>query len=217
MKNCNRFGHAKYAQILALAVHGGTTVSKVMAAMKTQIQTAREILWKMERLGLIRVAEWRDPETRSSFLVPVFVADGGESLPYPRHLTRRAIGGTSSRPRSELAAFAHMVRCLRVGMTRQEIHEETGVAYMRVGNVVREMRRLKIVHVSDWREREGGMGRPAEVLSFGVDRDEPRPKRMTRAEIQRRCRQKRAARESMLTIIRATAGVANEPRITEAA
>ena len=212
----NRFGHAKYAQILALAVHGGTTIPQVMAKMKTQIQTAREILWKMERLNLIRVGEWRKPESRSSFMVPVFVADGGESLPYPRHLTRRAIGGQSSRPRSELAAFAHMVRCLQSGMTRQEIHETTGVAYMRVGHLVREMRRLKLIHVSDWRERIGGAGCPAEVLSFGPGRDEPRPQRMTRAEIQRRCRQKRAARESMLNIIRATC-VANQSLMAEAA
>lgn len=216
MKKGNRFGHAKYAQILALAVHGGTTVAEVMGKMKTQIQTAREILWKMERLGLVRVSEWREPVTRSSFLVPVFVADGGQSLPYPKQIDRPKIGATSSRPRSEMAAFAHMVRCLRVGMTRQEIHEETGVAYMRVGNLIREMRRLKIAHVGEWRERDGGMGRPAEVLTFGPGRDEPRPPTMSRAEIQRRSRQKAAARSAMLQIIRATC-VANQPQIAEAA
>lgn len=200
-----RFGHARYAQILAQITARPTTIAQVMKTQKSQIQTIREIVWRFERLGLVRVCEWRVPEGRSSFMVPVFVADGGASIPYPKSINRPAFGRSKGKPRSELLAFAAFIRCLRDGASRMTLHEETGMAYMRVSNLIREMRRLKLVHVSDWAVRADGTGKPAEVFTFGAGKDEPRPVTMTRAQIEQRYRQKRKGLEMTRRMIAATA------------
>lgn len=211
-----RFGHARYAQILAQVMAGPVTIAEVMEKQKALIQTTREILWRMERLGLIRVCEWREPETRSSYMTAVFGAnDGRVSLPYPRVISRRIYSARMGRPRSELTAFASIVNSLRKGATRQQVHEETGVAYMRVANLIREMRKLKIAHVSDWNVRANGQGRPAEVFTFGPGKDEPQPKILGRKEINRRSAERKKQLAYMARMIHATAG--NADHIQQAA
>ena len=205
MKKIGRFGHKRYAQILAQVMAGPVTIADAMAVQKVQIQTIREILWRFERLGLVRVCEWQEPKARSSFMVPVFAADGLPSLPYPRKINRAPFGTTKGRPRSELSAFAHVVRCLKAGATRMDIHEQTGLAYMRVSQLVREMRRLKMLHICDWKVRPDHSGKPAEVLMFGPGVNDPKPVTMTRAEIERRHRQKRKGMEMNRKMIAATA------------
>ena len=202
-----RHGHAKYAQILAQVMAGPVTVAQVMGQHGTQIQTTREILWRMERLGLARVCEWRNPESRSSYMTAVYgAADGRVSLPYPRPIARRIYSARMGRPRSELTAFASIVQCLRNGSTRQQVFEDTGVAYMRVASLIRLMRGLGICHRSDWIVREGGAGRPAEVFSFGPGQDVQALKILGREEVERRHREKKKHHAYMLGMINATAG-----------
>ena len=202
-----RLGHSRYAQILAQVMAGPVTIAEVMEKHGLQIQTARELLWRMERLGLIRVCEWREPETRSSYMVVVFgPADGRVSLPYPRQISRVIYSALMGRPRSELTAFASIINCLRAGATRQQVHEETGVAYMRVSSVMRTMHQLGILHRSDWVVRSNGQGMPAEVFTFGPGADEPKPKTLGRAEIERRHRARKRSHDYMRHMIQATAG-----------
>ena len=205
-----RFGHARYAQILAQVMAGPVTVAQVMAQHATSIQTTREILWRMERLGLARVCEWREPEPRSSYMTAAFgYADGRVSLPYPRKIARCIYSARVGRPRSELTAFASIVECLRTGATRKRIHEETGVAYMRVAILILVMRGLRICHRSDWIARAGGAGKPAEVFSFGPVSDSPALKILGRQEVDRRNRERKKIHRYMLGMIQATAGRAD--------
>ena len=202
-----RYGHAKYAQILGQVMAGPVTVAQVMAQHATSIQTTREILWRMERLGLARVCEWREPVSRSYYMTAVFgAADGRVSLPYPRPTAKRIYSARVGRPRSELTAFASIVECLRSGATRKRVHEETGVAYMRVASLIHLMRGLGICHRSDWIVREGGAGKPAEVFSFGPGSDAPALKILGRREVERRNRERKKCHSYMLGMIQATAG-----------
>lgn len=185
-----RFGHAAYARMLALT-KTPTTVAQVVEKTGAQRQTTREILWRMERLGLVHVCGWEEPAGRSSFMAPQFLLGQGISAPYPRQINREPLGSKQGRTRAELLAFAAMIRLLRHGATRNDLHEQTGVAYMRVSNLLRELRRLGLVHTSDWRARDDGTGRPAEVFSFGGGRNAPRPPTLSRTEIQRISRQRR--------------------------
>lgn len=205
MSKTGRFGHARYARILAMAMNGPVSVDTVSQKQSIRTQTCREIMWRFERFGLIRVSEWFVPEYRSSFLCPLFVADGGESLPYPKPTKRKNLYQNSGRPRSEVTAFAMMVRLLREGATRSQIHEETGVAYMRVSNLVREFRSLGVLRISEWIPRPDGCGRPSEVLKLERGKDAPRPAVMSRKEIERRHRTKKAAMTRHRAMIGATA------------
>ena len=206
-KRKGRYGHAKYAQIFAQVMAGPATVAQVMKKHGMQIQTAREILWRMERLELLRVCEWREPEARSAYMVPFFsAADGRVSLPYPRTISTRFYSARKGRPRSELTAFASIIEMLRSGATRQQIHEGTGVAYMRVLNLIRVMRSLGICHRSDWIVRAGGAGMPAEVFSFGPGADAPRPEILGRKAVQRRHGERKKSHAYMRRMIQATAG-----------
>lgn len=209
-----RFGYATYARMLSL-VKEPASIAHVVEKTGAKRQSVREILWRMERLGLVHVADWQEPTGRSSYMEPLFVIGEGGSAPYPRTVRRAPIGSTRGRPRSELIAFAAIVRLLRQGATRNDLFEQTGVAYMRVSNLLREMRRLGLVHTSDWRCRDDGTGRPAEVLSLGAGKNAPRLRTISRAEIQRASRQRRRARAGMVAMIQMTA--ANMPMAREAA
>ena len=76
----------------------------------------------------------------------------------------------------------------------------------RVANLIRVMRGLGICHRSDWIVREGGAGKPAEVLSFGPGRDAPALKTLGRREVERRNRERKKHHAYMLGMIHATAG-----------
>lgn len=209
-----RFGHCDYALILSLC-KSPASIQQVVSKTGAAVQTTREILWRMERLGLVHVSGWAEPTDRSSYLVPLFVIGQGVSVPYPRKVSRRPIGSALGRPRSELTAFAAIIRLLRQGATRADLFEQTGVAYMRVSTLLRELRRLGLVHTSGWRCRDDGNGNPAEELSFGAGRNAPRPPAASRAEIQRNSRRRKLAMENMRAMISMTA--ANMPAAREAA
>lgn len=202
-----RFMHARYAQILAQVMACPATVPEVVAKHAIGAQVTREILWRMERLGLVRVCEWREPAPRSSYMTAVFgAADGRVSLPYPRQIAKRVYSAAMGQPRSELTAFAAMVRALQEGATRQQVHEQTGVAYMRVSRLIRVMRGLGICHRSDWIVRDSGAGCRAEVFSFGPGKDAPALKTLGRKEVDRRSAERKKQRGLMLRMIHATAG-----------
>lgn len=198
------FGHTTYAQFLATCKKPAT-VSEVCEATGAKTQTVREILWRMERLGLVHVTGWSNLAGRSGSKHPLFRAGEGESVPYPRPLNRLPFGACKGSPRSELVAFAAIVRMLRDGATRKEIHEQTGVAYMRVSNLLRAMRAHGLIHTGAWLGRESGFGSPTEVLVYGPGKNAPRPPTQSRADIHRRYRQRKLELAQMLMMIHATA------------
>lgn len=214
MPRNGRLGLQAYARILAEITGTPKTPAQAADAMGIGKQSMREILWRMEHMKLAHVVGWVEPELKRGFLAPLFAAGNGESLPYPRPLRRQAPGATLARsnPKPELMAFAHVCRCLQAGMTRSEIHAETGVAQMRIRLLLREMRRLKLAHRCGWIGREDGAGSPAEVLKFGRGTDAPRPRILTDKERQERHRKRKRAKQISASVARAIAGQGALPK-----
>lgn len=214
MPRNGRLGLQAYARILAEVAASPTTPARAGEALCVGKQSMREILWRMEHMGLVHVTGWTQPELKRGFLAPMFAAGQGVSCPYPRQLRRHAPGSSLARstPKPELMAFASVIRCLRDGMTRREIRAETGIAVMRLGLLLRELRRLGLAHRSAWSVRDDGAGAPAEVLSYGPGKDAPRPKALTEEERGLRYRTKRRARELTAAVTHAIAGRVELPR-----
>ncbi len=210
-RSTGRMGLQAYATVLAAVWDQPATHEDVLEHVGRGGQVLREILWRMEHLGVVREAEWRQPRARRSILGAAFIArhEGDPpSAPYPRPLNKPSPGSTLARnnPRPELVAFANIVRTLRAGATRAEIREATGVAHHRISALLAVMRRLGIVHRSAWEGRDCGAGMPAEVLKLGRGRDCPRLPTLTEQEKQARYRARRSAREAGRRVTAALAG-----------
>jgi hypothetical protein len=210
-----RMGLQAYARALALVWHQPLTHEAVAEQMKRAPSSLREILWRMEHLGLVRVVQWQQPRKVRGILAAAFQAcQPGDpaSVPYPRALTKPTPGSTlaMTQPRPELISFANILRTLRQGATRDELREVTGVAHHRLSTLVRELRTLGIAHRSTWAPRNKG-GAPAEVLQLGPGRDAPRPRRQTYEEKSARYRLKRRTREAARRVNAALAGAGQAP------
>jgi hypothetical protein len=210
-----RMGLQAYARVLALVWHQPLTHEDVAEQIKRSASSLREILWRMEQLGLVRVVQWQQPRKVRGILTAAFQAcQPGDpaSAPYPRALNKPTPGSTLAltKPRPELISFANILRTLRLGATRDELREVTGVAHHRLSALLRELRTLGIAHRSTWAPRNKG-GAPAEVLQLGPGRDAARPRRQTYEERSARYRLKRRTREAARRVNAALAGTAPVP------
>ncbi len=203
-----RLGLVQYGRILAVISRKPCTHRDVAKAIGRGEQTMREILWRMVHLGEAHVVGWAPSDSLRGQQQAVFAGGPGESLPYPRQLCRAAPGSTLARsnPKPELIAFCSLIRELRQGVTRQELHEDTGVAMMRIGILLKSLRVAGMVHRCGWHRESQIGGKPAEVLKFGPGRDAPRPPAMTVAEKNRRHRDRRSQRIAGERIVAALQG-----------
>jgi hypothetical protein len=207
-----RWGLRKYAQILATVYWKKRTALEVAGALdsvgKQGHQSVREVLWGMRDLGLVHVCEWCPPEVpRSSLLVARFAFGPGQDAPYPVACNRvPGVRRNGTWVRAELTHFATIIRVLREGATRTEIHERCGTLHQNLAPLIREMRALAIIRTSAWQLRDDGAGLPTEVLSLGHGREAPRPQPKTRAEIGRKHRLRKRARLATLQVVHAIAG-----------
>lgn len=208
MPRRGRFGLRTYARILALITKQPMTQWQVAAAIDAGVQTAREILWMMVRQRLAYVVRWDEPDhpTRKPYLAAVFAAGEGESAPYPVPLKRSPLGSGVGGSRTELIHFAAIVRELREGATRSEIHERCGTMYHNLGPLLQRMRELGIAHVAAWQPREGTPGLPSQVWQMGGGPDARRPPRKPLKQRQRDYRERQRVRKAQMRLIRAIAG-----------
>ena len=85
---------------------------------------------------------------------------------------------------------------LREPVTSHEISEETGLHIVTAQNLMRCFKKNKVVHVSAW--DSDSMGRDCTpVYKLGKGKDFPR-RRMTNAERQKRCREKKNSLEKLM-------------------
>lgn len=204
-----RMGWAAYTRILGAIWAEPMSPEQCAKRFDRGLQRVRELLWRMERAGLVIVCDWvkseRTCEARhTGMLIPVFcrpMADR-QSVPYPRPIARPAHGDTRNlrRPRAEFVAWASIIEAMRVGATRDEIREETGAAHHRISLLLRVMRECNLVHTIDWRRR-GGAGRLCEVVKFGpgrsMRRPPPKPREQVWAEYLERAKVRRAAKKAV--------------------
>ena len=205
--NSGRMGLVQYSKVLAAITSEPRTHEQVADIVRRKGQSIREILWRLEHMGEAHVVRWQPPENRRSIMLAVFSAGPGPSVPYPRPLNRKPPGSTLARsnPKPELISFCNVIKELREGGTRAELHEATGVAPMRLGLLLHSLHRAGLVHVSGWL-RDGGGGYPAQVFVLGAGKDAPRPKRLSNVEKQVRYRTRRRTLIAMQRVTHATAG-----------
>lgn len=206
--NTGRMGLVQYSRVLAAITSEPRTHEQVAEIVQRQGQSIREILWRLENMGEAHVVRWQPPANRRSIMLAVFAAGPGQSVPYPRPLNRKPPGSTLARlnPKPELISFCNVIKELREGGTRAELHEATGVAPMRLGLLLHSLHRAGLVHVSGW-FRDGGGGYPAQVFVLGAGKDAPRPKRISNLEKQARYRTRRRTLIAMQRVTHAVAGI----------
>jgi len=210
-KNTGRWGLRRYAQILAAIYWKSRSASDVADKLgglgRYGAHSVREVLWGMRDLGLVHVASWAPHlSPRSCFMSPVFAFGQGQDAPYPVPCNRIPGQPAGKWVRAELTHFATIVRELRDGATRTEICERCGTMHHNLAPLLREMRALSLARVCEWRLRESGAGKPAEVWKLGHGKEAARPAPMSNEEIQLRYRTRRRARTLTLRVAHATAG-----------
>lgn len=207
-----RWGLQMYARILAQITWHSRTYAEVAAELNAGAQSMREVLWSMVHLGLAHVAAWEPPAgVRSSYMVARIRAGEGANAPYP--VPCRKPPGSSARPRRELAHFAGIVRELRDGATRQQVHEATGVFHHHLTKLLRQMRDMGLARVADYEPRDNTGGRAAEVWQLGMGPDKRRPPRQSAAVRGLRYRNRKRARKATADVARAIAGLATLQRV----
>lgn len=162
------------------------------AAASLKPQRCREILWAMVRARTLDVVAWRRRSPMGMWL-PVFAPGTGEVAPYPGYLGLRRRAGFSreaQRARTEMVSFGVLMQCLRDGLTLSQIVEATGGSETRIGRCLRMLRDAGAIFVATW-ERPSGFGRWIPVWELGAGKDAPKPRALTKAEINRRLRGRR--------------------------
>lgn len=190
-----RMGWPHYARMLQLVLAQPMQAGQVAQAMGHGVPPVRDVLWRMERAGIVHVSAWQQPAGHRGPFVPCFAGGPGQSKPYPRlPVPAKACGRRNCRSRSVLASFIALVRTLLAGdCTRRQLVEATGVAQHNIAPTLRQMRRCDMVHRSGWRRKHDGQHMWAEAFTWGPGADAPRPPTRCRLEILREYRAKRRA------------------------
>lgn len=208
-----RFGLVMYGRVLGLITDQPRTPAAVAVALGRGLQTLREVLHRMAHMGEAHVVAWAKPAHGRGLMQAVFAAGPGASVPYPRPLRRKSPPGSTlarCNPRPELMSFCHVLRLLREGCTRQELHDATGVAYMRASLLLASLHAAGLIHRSGWiaRDNAAGAGRPSEVFTLGAGKDAKRPPAMTYKERHARYRNRRRDRLQAQRLTHVMAGTA---------
>ena len=214
-----KLGMAGYVKILAILRRQPCTTAEIQPLAGIGHTSAAALLPSFHLAGLAHIADWRQDYNCAT--MPVYAYGPGNDADMPaKRPTGKACNGArlSLRrvARPDVVALASVMRALSEPKTRQELHDETGLAATTIRLILRALKVSKLARVAEWLPKPGG-GVPIEAYQLGSGADTPRPKAITKSEVARRYREAKRQRESMLTIIRATAGVANDNRITEAA
>ena len=211
-KACARIGMPGYIDILSALKTKPRSKIAVQAATGLGHTAINPILASMHVLRLIHVSGWNmeyDCPTE-----PVFSYGPGEDAPPPTkrpsgHKVRGVRIPKVSRPRSEIVALAHLLRCLQEPITKDELHEQTGLSATAIRSAIRQLQKRRIAYVSCWVDAPGRSHALCAAFELGGKLDAPRPRALTKNEIAKRYRDARKAKEATSAIVMALA--ANDP------
>jgi hypothetical protein len=182
-----------YVQILG-AMPG--TNQEIADRTSLSVQTVAKLTREFHQLRIIHRSASVKGKPHSSD-VSMWTAGPGESVKINRP-------EPTDRPRSQAIAFAHVIRCLYEPSTVTEIHEETGIYPSVIRKIIKQMRQHKICRVREWERRHGC---PIARHQWGKGQDIPKPRPLTRQEINAKWNPRMHAKRVMRRIISATAGV----------
>lgn len=166
-----RLGLIGYADVMRL----------IQRAPKTSADLSRRLNWEerrmsmnlrlWQRFGIVHCVGWVSPGYGRA-RAEVWKFGPGESVPRPEGLTRELIRPHAMRSRAH--SFSIIVGELLHGATIDEATEVSGVTRRIVAELLVEMHRLQLLHVSAWTRRSCG-GEPVPTYKVGRLRDAERP------------------------------------------
>jgi len=203
MKTADRFKRTKhrlalkgYANILRLLELSPSTPPEVAAATGTAECAIREVLRRMESLGLIHAIAWV-PSKKGPWR-PMYSFRRGLAVPYPG--SRRTCKTTGWNFRPELLAFANTMKAVMEGpTTEQDLHELSGQSRTTLRYFMRHCKSIGLVHIGDWHKNPGCV--PAPMWSIGKKADKPRPAPTPLAECWQRANGYRVSRHAIGRVI----------------
>lgn len=204
---CKKLGWRGWASMLRLLQHRPMSTADVAEEMGVGIISVRHSLNAMHDLKLIHIAKYEQQNGRGA--AAAFWAWGNcadAEAPMFRPSAKRDKTARYAR-RIELFSFAAIIRLLDEPVAMSTIMEQVGCTSCNLSKLMVHCRQIGLVRVADWEVRTESNGNPAMLLQIGWRPDAPKPKTLTRAEITRRCRASRTAKQQMLGLMRAVAGV----------
>ena len=173
-----------YASILAIVRNEPTAAVEIAAKVGASVPGVRLLMRRMHALGLVRIAGWSEPSLHVVAL-PMYGFGPGIDVRPPLTFRGRASHHQSVKPiylkpRSDLIAFADMVRQLReIPISRNDLARSAGLEKNAVAKLIEHMHALKLVYVE--RYQPGRSGIPAQCFRLGSRPDAPYPGRAVRA------------------------------------
>lgn len=207
-----------YAEVVRL-LYDGVTVGQLAERCRLTPNTAHLILRRFHDQGIAHIGDWIQPRARS-VMVAFWQFGPGVDAPCPpaksTGLPTRRHFAPPCRPLAETISFANLIRALAEPHSINSLADITGGTRGQVERFVRIAKQLRIVYVADWERSSSGP--PAAMYQLGADqRDKPRPKVKTRAQIHRQYIDGRNAKRGMLTILHALAANRDESHMAAAA
>jgi hypothetical protein len=194
-----------YCDILARIHRGGASWIDVAAEVGCARMSAQSILYGMEQLRLIHVAEWRRVPRGKHWTqaVRVYALGPGDPAPWPGQGAPKA--RKWKRPAAELVAFASLVRALEF----QPLHKgaaaaETGMSRRSAQQIVSKMHKLRLVRIAEYDLMPGGgYGYPMFQWDPGGGKpDAKKPKAMTKRQCWDKHNAQRKARDAQAKLMR---------------
>lgn len=214
MKSADRFKRTKhrlslrgYANILRYLAMGPSTVPDVARVTDTSETSIREVLRRMEDLGLIHAVEWA-PSKKGPWRA-MYAFNRGTPKPYPGKRRGGQSGPWNFRP--ELLAFSHTIKALIEGPTsEQDLHELSGQSRTTLRYLMRHCKAIGLIHIGEWNKEPGCVPQP--MWAIGNKTDAPRPKPVPLADCWRRANVARVSRHAIVRVIPALAAA---PRLRQ--
>lgn len=193
-------GMRDYATILAAVARIPSSAARLASHQSASVLSLRRILGMFHALGLVHIHGFVN-ESRGTPSAVYAAGPGVDAVMPPTRdgLPSKALKAVSRRVplRSNVIAFASVVRALEQGLTIREMVDETGQNDGALRRLVRYMHEAGMVHICEW--QRSSTGYPAAVYRLGrrVDARYPRP--MT---VQERSARSWAGRKARLEIMR---------------
>ena len=191
-----RIGFTVYADILRMIANRPTNAHEIEESTGWSRRPILRFLRMLERMELAHVSAWNKPPD-SRCWVECFTLGPGVRAPKPT--TRGEHGGRlhlqDKRYRPQALAIGNLLRALSEGATRSELVERSGICLRSMGKLIPYMHdRPKLIHIAEWRRRQGWGGPPEPIFMLGNLKDTPRPEPLGADVANKRYRVKRAAR-----------------------
>lgn len=176
MSTRGRLGWHGYARILRALQQRPMTIAELRIECGLGGTGAAEIMRRMKAVGLVHIAGWRQASPGTKGRLPaIWGAGDAEDCPYPG-AKRPVLPERHRSIRSELLAFATILRACESPATVAEIAEQTGCDKGTVTALMRYCRSIGLVYVAGWLPWKLGGGTPTRLYALGNRRDAPRPR-----------------------------------------